>query len=110
VVTRAVANVYHALRHRFAGILSDEPSAKVLEQFVESSAQLDQYDQQPQLNDRFNLSYQRKVSLDAIFEANYFFNYATRIPYTKNLNMMDPRSGELRTGINATSPTRSATT
>jgi len=69
------------------------------------TAQLDQYDQQPQINDRFNLSYQRKIWFDSIFEANYFFNYATRIPYTKNLNMMDPAYRyELRTGINTSVP------
>jgi hypothetical protein len=69
------------------------------------TAQLDQYHQKPQINDRLNLSYQRKIWFGTIFEANYFFNYATRIPYTKNLNMMDPAFRyELRTGINTTVP------
>jgi hypothetical protein len=69
------------------------------------TAQLDQYDQKPQINDRFNLSFQRKLLFGSIFEANYFFNYATRIPYQKNLNMMDPAFRyEQRTGINATVP------
>jgi len=54
------------------------------------TAQLDQYNQKPQINDRFNVSYQRKVWGDMIFEANYFFNYAHRIPFIYNLNMMDP--------------------
>ncbi|HEY3384642.1 MAG TPA: TonB-dependent receptor [Vicinamibacterales bacterium] len=54
------------------------------------TAQLDQYNQNPQVNDRLNFSFQRKIWGGAIFEANYFFNYARHIPYTKNLNMMDP--------------------
>ena len=65
------------------------------------TAQLDQYDQKPQVNDRFNVSYQRKLPLGTIFEGNYFFNYAHGIPYTKNLNMMDPAYRyEYRTLIN----------
>jgi hypothetical protein len=69
------------------------------------TAQLDQYDQRPQTNDRFNLSYQRKLVLDTIFEANYFFNYARGIPYTKNLNMMDPAFRyEQKTLINTAVP------
>ena len=54
------------------------------------TAQLDQYNQEPQLNDRFNVSYQRKIWFGMIFEGNYFFNYAHRIPFTFNVNMMDP--------------------
>jgi hypothetical protein len=54
------------------------------------TASLDQYNLLPQINDRFNVSYQRKIWWGTIFEANYFFNYAHRIPYTDNVNMMDP--------------------
>lgn len=54
------------------------------------TATLDQYNQEPQLNDRFNVSYQRKVRWGTILEASYFFNYAHRVPFTFNLNMMDP--------------------
>jgi hypothetical protein len=65
------------------------------------TAQLDQYDQKPQLNDRWSLSYQRKILWGTIFEASYFYNYAHRIPYTFNLNMMDPAFRyEYKTAIN----------
>lgn len=51
---------------------------------------LDQYEQRPQLNDRINLSYQRKIWLGIITDISYFFNYGSRVPYDINLNMMDP--------------------
>jgi hypothetical protein len=51
---------------------------------------LDEYEMRPQINDRFNLSYQKQVMWGTIVELNYFFNYGTRVPYDINLNMMDP--------------------
>jgi hypothetical protein len=54
------------------------------------AANLDQYELRPQLNDRFSLSYQREMLRKTIVEAQYFFNLGTRVPYDKNLNMMDP--------------------
>jgi hypothetical protein len=51
---------------------------------------LDQYEQQPQINDRFNLSYQRRIWLGIIADFSYFYNYGSRVPYDINLNMMDP--------------------
>jgi Carboxypeptidase regulatory-like domain len=53
-------------------------------------ARLDQYNQTPQINDRFNLSFQHRLAFDTIFEANYFYNHASHIPFTYNLNMVDP--------------------
>jgi hypothetical protein len=50
----------------------------------------DEYQLRPQINDRFNLSYQKQIWGGIIFEAGYFFNYGTRVPYTVNLNMRDP--------------------
>jgi hypothetical protein len=50
----------------------------------------DQYEMRPQLNDRFNLSYQRQIWKGMVFEAAYFFNWGSRVPYVKNLNMRDP--------------------
>ena len=50
----------------------------------------DQYDLRPQINDRFNVSYQRQIWKGMIFDAGYFFNWGTRVPYTLNLNMRDP--------------------
>jgi len=54
------------------------------------AANLDEYELRPQINDRFNLSYQREIWRGIGVDASYFFNYGTRVPYDKNLNMMDP--------------------
>lgn len=51
---------------------------------------LDQYELRPQINDRFNLSYQRQIFWGTIVDLNYFFNYGSRVPYSIDLNMMDP--------------------
>lgn len=63
---------------------------------------LDQYEQRPQINDRFNLSFQRKLWGGIVADVSYFFNYGTRVPYDVNLNMMDPAfKYEQKTAINA---------
>ena len=51
---------------------------------------LDQYEQRPQINDRFNLSYQRKIFGGIVTDISYFFNRGSRVPYLMDLNMMDP--------------------
>ena len=51
---------------------------------------LDQYEMKPQINDRFNLSYQRKIWGGIITDFSYFYNRASRVPYLIDLNMMDP--------------------
>jgi carboxypeptidase family protein len=51
---------------------------------------LDQYELRPQINDRFNASYQKEVLGGVVLDATYFFNLGTRVPYDLNLNMMDP--------------------
>ena len=50
----------------------------------------DQYELRPQINDRFNLSYQRQIWKGMILDAAYFFNWGSRVPYTVNLNQRDP--------------------
>jgi outer membrane receptor protein involved in Fe transport len=55
-----------------------------------SNVSLDQYNQLPQINDRFNISYQRKIWAGIVLDTSYFFNHGTRVPYDINLNMMDP--------------------
>jgi hypothetical protein len=50
----------------------------------------DQYALRPQINDRFNVSYQKQIWYGMIFDASYFFNWGSRVPYTVNLNMRDP--------------------
>jgi hypothetical protein len=79
-------------------------------------ANLDQYEQKPQINDRFNLSFQKEIWGGTIVDLNYFFNYGHRLPYDTqyncgsancalNLNMMDPAFlYEYRTLLNTTVP------
>ena len=53
-------------------------------------ANLDEYELRPQVNDRFNISYQKDIWKGVVVDLNYFFNWASGVPYDKNLNMMDP--------------------
>ncbi|HEV8395752.1 MAG TPA: TonB-dependent receptor, partial [Vicinamibacterales bacterium] len=55
-----------------------------------SAVSLDQYELRPQLNDRFNLSYQKELWGRMVVDASYFFNLGSRVPYDINLNMADP--------------------
>ena len=73
---------------------------------------LDEYELRPQINDRFNLSYQKRSVGGMVFDASYFFNWASRVPYTLNLNMADPAfTLRVRTRCSTRRwPTRSATT
>jgi len=62
---------------------------------------LDQYEQRPQINDRFNLSYQKRIWGGIVTDVSYFYNYGSRVPYAINLNMMDPAFRyEQKTAIN----------
>ncbi len=54
------------------------------------AANLDEYELRPQINDRFNLSFQKEVLFGTVLDLQYFFNYGTRVPYDHDLNMMDP--------------------
>ncbi|HWW77530.1 MAG TPA: hypothetical protein VNZ44_19160, partial [Pyrinomonadaceae bacterium] len=51
---------------------------------------LDQYDQKPQVNDRFNFSYQRGVWGHFVLDFDYFYNRGNNLPYAVDLNMVDP--------------------
>jgi hypothetical protein len=51
---------------------------------------LDQYDQLPQVNDRFNFSYQRGVWGHFVLDIDYFYNRGKNLPYAVDLNMVDP--------------------
>ena len=42
------------------------------------------------IRDRFNVSLQKQIWAGIIMDANYFFNLGTRVPYSIDLNMMDP--------------------
>ena len=55
-----------------------------------SAVSLDQYELRPQINDRFNVSYQKEMWGRMVVDASYFFNLGTRVPYDINLNMADP--------------------
>jgi hypothetical protein len=54
------------------------------------AANLDEYLLRPQVNDRFNFSLQKESVAGMTFDLSYFFNYGTRVPFDKDLNMMDP--------------------
>lgn len=54
------------------------------------AANLDEFELRPQINDRFNLSYQKDIFAGVVLDLQYFFNYGTRVPFDKDLNMMDP--------------------
>lgn len=70
-----------------------------------SAVSFDEYELRPQINDRFNLSYQKAIWGGAILDATYFYNYGTRVPYNINLNMMDPAFRyEQKTALNAQVP------
>lgn len=51
---------------------------------------IDQFDLQPQTNDRVSLSYQRSVWGHFILNFDYFYNRGNNIPYAVDLNMVDP--------------------
>jgi Carboxypeptidase regulatory-like domain/TonB dependent receptor len=69
------------------------------------AANLDEYELRPQINDRFNVSYQREVGWKTVVDLNYFFNLGTRVPFDKDLNMMDPAFRyELKAGVNVQVP------
>jgi hypothetical protein len=55
-----------------------------------SAVSLDEYQLRPQINDRFNVSYQKELWGRMMVDATYFYNYGTRVPYDINLNMSDP--------------------
>lgn len=55
-----------------------------------NNVNLDEYEQKPPLNDKFTISYQRGIWQKMILTADYFFNYGHRLPYTVDLNAVDP--------------------
>jgi hypothetical protein len=66
---------------------------------------LDQYQLRPQVNDRFSFSFQKEVWAKTVFEANYFLNRGSRVPYDVNLNMADPMFRyEQKTALNTQVP------
>ena len=70
-----------------------------------SAVSLDQYELRPQVNDRFNVSFQKEVFAKIILDASYFFNWGSRVPYDINLNMADPSFRyEQKTALNTQVP------
>jgi Carboxypeptidase regulatory-like domain len=51
---------------------------------------MDEFNQKPRVNDRFSLSYQRAVWGRTVFSMDYFFNRGHNIPYSVDINMVDP--------------------
>jgi len=67
-----------------------------------AAANLDQYELRPQINDRFSLSYQKDLFRGTIVDVQYFLNLGSRVPFDKDLNMMDPAFRyEQKAAINA---------
>jgi hypothetical protein len=69
-----------------------EPTGQTLGRYtgLGSAVSYDQYELRPQINDRYNLSYQKELPGGLVLDAAYFFNKGSRVPYTLNLNMRDP--------------------
>jgi hypothetical protein len=69
-----------------------EPSGQAYGRYtgLGGAVSFDQYDLRPQINDRFNMSFQKQLWAGVIVDASYFFNLGSRVPYTVNLNMRDP--------------------
>jgi hypothetical protein len=69
-----------------------QPTGQTLGRYtgLGNAVSFDEYELRPQVNDRFNLSFQKQLWGGMIFDAAYFFNYGSRLPYTLNLNMRDP--------------------
>jgi hypothetical protein len=51
---------------------------------------LDQYELNPQLNDRFTLSLQRAMWDRTVLSFDFFFNHGINVPFTTDINMSDP--------------------
>jgi len=69
-----------------------QPTEKSLGRYTNlgNPVSLDQYDLKPQLNDRYNLSYQREVWWQTVFSFDFFYNNGFNLPYDRDLNMADP--------------------
>ncbi|HSL23664.1 MAG TPA: TonB-dependent receptor [Vicinamibacterales bacterium] len=108
-VTAALAPLNGVPQQRLSNPFPDdvnpviEPYGQTLGRYTNlgGPANLDQYEQKPQINDRINLSYQKEILAGTIVDLNYFFNFGHRLPYDTqynctsvacaiNLNMMDP--------------------
>jgi hypothetical protein len=58
---------------------------------------------QPAVNDRFNVSVQRQLPGRILADITFFMNIGSHLPYTFNLNQIDPRIGyQVTNAVNAT--------
>jgi hypothetical protein len=69
-----------------------EPTGQDLGRYtgLGTAVSFDQFELRPQINDRYNFSYQKELPGGLVFDAAYFLNWGSRVPYTLNLNMRDP--------------------
>jgi hypothetical protein len=69
-----------------------QPTGQALGRYtgLGSAVSFDEYQLRPQINDRYYLSVQKDLWQGLIFDAAYFYNKGSRVPYTLNLNMRDP--------------------
>jgi hypothetical protein len=64
-----------------------------------------QQDFEPAVNDRFNVSVQRQLPFRILADITFFMNIGRNLPYTYNLNQIDPRIGySVGNAVNATVP------
>jgi hypothetical protein len=64
-----------------------------------------QQDFEPAVNDRFNVSLQRQLPFRVLADITFFMNIGRNLPYTYNLNQIDPRIGySVGNTVNATVP------
>jgi hypothetical protein len=64
-----------------------------------------QQDFRPGINDRFNVSLQRQLPGRILADITFFMNIGSRLPYTYNVNQIDPRIGyRVGNAVNATVP------
>jgi hypothetical protein len=67
------------------------PTGKALGRYTNlgNPVSLDQYELNPQMNDRFTLSYQRSLGR-TVASFDWFFNHGINVPFSTDINMADP--------------------
>ncbi|MBL8237449.1 MAG: carboxypeptidase regulatory-like domain-containing protein [Bryobacterales bacterium] len=58
-----------------------------------NAASWDYQNFEPQVNDRINFTIQRQLPANFKLDATYFFNIGRHLPYSRSLNLTDPRLG-----------------
>jgi len=69
-----------------------QPTGQALGRYtgLGGAVSFDDYELRPQINDRYYVSFQKDLWKGLVFDAAYFYNWGSYLPYTVNLNMRDP--------------------